>query len=200
MTRRPALALVVTVALAVAGCGSPPAQTSTLLSAPSVAPPVTPTPAPTPRGSVLPVVLDPSLLSILPATVGGARVEAEPQSFTDALADPSFVANVQAAVFAVVVSGTNLSSGVVARLRSGVFSDAFFRDWRDTYNAGACEPAGGVTGNAEVQLGGRTVYIASCSGGLNVYHAYLTDRGVLVSLFSLGDQRFGEQLMTGLRP
>lgn len=204
LTARPGigrtLALVAVLGLAVSGCASVPAPTPTVGPTASVTAPATPTPAPTPRGSVPPVVLDPALLAILPAKVGGVSVESEPDAFTDALDDPAFVDNVQAAVFATVVSGSDLASGVVARLRPGVFSDAFFRDWRDTYDAGACEPAGGVTGNAEAQLGGRTVYLATCSGGLNVYHAYLPQRGVLVSLFSLGDQRFGEQLMTGLRP
>ncbi len=49
-------------------------------------------------------------------------------------------------------------------------------------------------------MGGRTVYVTSCAGGLLVYHAYLPDRGVVISLFSLGDRRFGEQLMSDLRP
>jgi hypothetical protein len=57
-----------------------------------------------------------------------------------------------------------------------------------------------VLGNAEAQLGGRTTYITSCAGGLLVYHAYLEGQGVVVSLFSLGDRRFGEQIMKGLRP
>ena len=42
--------------------------------------------------------------------------------------------------------------------------------------------------------------IASCNGGLRVYHAYLPERGVIVSLFSVGKQLFGEQLMGKLRP
>ena len=75
-----------------------------------------------------------------------------------------------------------------------------FRDWRDTYNEGACGQAGGVAGNAQADLGGRTVYIATCAGGLRVYHAYLPERGVIVSLLSVGERRFGEQLMGGLRP
>lgn len=119
---------------------------------------------------------------------------------TDALSDPDFAANVQAAVFATVVAADDLASGVVARLRPGVYSDGFFRDWRDTYDKGACGQAGGVVGNAEAQLGGRTVFITSCAGGLLVYHAYVAERDVVVSLFSVGARRFGEQLMEGLRP
>jgi hypothetical protein len=145
-------------------------------------------------------VEDPSLLAILPASIGGAPVTSEPSSYADAVADPAFVVNVEAAAFAVVVDGSDLASGIVARLRPGVFSDTFFRDWRDTYDRGACASAGGVNGNAQAPLGGRTVYITSCLGDLRVYHAWLGPRGVLISLFSTGSRRFGEQLMAGLRP
>ena len=102
--------------------------------------------------------------------------------------DPDFARNVEAAVFAIVPGTDDLASGVVAKLRPGAYSDEMFRDWRDSYNEGACDQAGGVGGNAEAELGGRTVYIASCNGGMLVYHAYLPARGVIVSLFSLGYQ------------
>jgi hypothetical protein len=144
--------------------------------------------------------LDPSLLAILPADIGGVAVSDEPDSYAQAAADPDFVRNVAAAAFPILVDGSDLASGVIARLRPGVYSDAFFRDWRDSYNRGACGQAGGVAGNAEAELGGRTVYISSCSGGLVVYHAYLPQRNVVVSLFSIGERRFGQQLMSDLRP
>ena len=88
----------------------------------------------------------------------------------------------------IVASGDDLASGVVAELLPNrCLDDAFFRDWRDTYNEGACDQAGGVAANAETELDGRTVYIATCAGGLRVYHAWLEERGILVSLFSLGE-------------
>ena len=192
--------------LAAAGCAGP---------SPTVTPAASPSPtssvagsslqpaesrAPTPSASAGLPADDPSLLALLPTTVDGAAVAEESESFADAVGDPDFVASVAAAAFPFVVKENDLASGVVARLRPGVFSDAFFRDWRDSYNTGACAQAGGVVGNAEAQLAGRTVYIASCAGGLLVYHAWLDQPGVLVSLFSLGEHRFGEQLMDGLHP
>ena len=200
-------------AVVAAACSGP--------SGPTVSPAAAPTPTPSspgapsvvaspsasgsPSASAPPsssgaVLRDPSLLAILPAAVAGVAVGEEPGSMTDALSDPDFVANVQAAVFATVVAADDLASGVVARLRPGVYSDGFFRDWRDTYDKGACGQAGSVVGNAEAQLGGRTVYITSCAGGLLVYHAYVAERDVVVSVFSIGARRFGEQLMAGLRP
>ncbi len=199
------LIALLAIAMTLAGCGSSPVS-------PAVAATPTPSaPAPTTAssssasaasGESAPpsVALDDSLLAILPPGIGGAIVQPEPDAFAQAAADPDFARNVESAAFAVVVDGEDLASGVVARLRPAVFTEALFRDWRDTYNAGACAQAGGVAGNAQADLGGRTVYIATCAGGLHVYHAYLPERGVIVSLFSLGDRRFGEQLLGDLRP
>jgi hypothetical protein len=146
------------------------------------------------------VVMDPALLQVLPATIGAARVEMEPESFGEAVQDPSFAANVDAAAFAIVTDGEDLASGVVAHLRPDVYSEALFRDWRDSYDEGACGQAGGVAARAQITLGDRPAYVTTCAGGLRVYHAYVPEREVIVSLFSLGERRFGEQLVAGLRP
>ena len=206
-----AAVLVATLALVVAACGPAPVGTTT----PPVASPVTtpsPTPGSTPDRTDAPgssatpespgsgVTEDASLLAVIPADVDGVAVQQETLAFADAASDPSFVANVEAAAFFVAVDASDLASGVVARLRPGVFSDGFFRDWRDSYNEGACAQAGGVAGNAEAELGGRTAYITSCAGGLLAYHAYVDERGVIVSLISVGERRLGEQLVDGIRP
>jgi hypothetical protein len=210
-------ALVLALALAAMACGAPVETTTPV--APTIAPtkaispglPATEPPAtnpaatdpaatlapPSPAGDV---VQDPSLLEILPAAINGIPVVLEEQGFADAAAVPDFAANVEAAAYGLVVDGEDLGSAVVARLDPGIYSEAFYRSWRDTYNEGACGQSGGVVGNAESQLGERTVYIGTCAGGLRTYHAWLEGRGVIVSAFSLGDRRFGELLMAGLRP
>ena len=144
-------------------------------------------------------VLDPTLLVVLPPSVEGVLVNQEPASFAEAIRDPSFVANVDRAVFAVVVDGNDVASGVVAHLRAGSWSDKLFGDWRATYDDGACAQSGGVLAHAETTSAGRIVYVTTCSGGVRVYHAYVASKGVIVSMFSFGDRRFGEQLMPGLR-
>jgi hypothetical protein len=146
------------------------------------------------------VIEDPALLGILPADLGGVAVVLEPMAFAEAAADAAFAANVDAAAFGIAVDGEDLSSAVVAQLVPGTFSQAFFRDWRDSYDEGACSQAGGVAATAETELAGRTVHITTCAGGLRTYHAWVEERGVVVSAFSLGERRFGEQLMAGLRP
>jgi hypothetical protein len=187
------------LALLVAGCGPVAPASVPATPAPPASAPASPTPSSS-GARVTGVVEDLALLDVLPATVDGASVTAEHSSFTDAAADPDFGESIEAAAFALVVDGNDLASGVVARPVAGEFSDAFFRDWRTTYDEGACGQAGGISGTAETELGGRTVYVTTCKGGLRVYHAYVEERGLIVSLFSMGDRRFGEQLVAGLAP
>jgi hypothetical protein len=210
-------AIATALVLATAACGGPsataipsgrlvsPATGASSASGAVIAAPGSPSGAPTastPAVSGAPgpiTVLDPSLLAILPASVGGAIVTEEPASFAEAIRDASFVANVDRAAFAVVVDGTDLASGVVAHLRPNVFSAAFFNDWRATYDEGACAQAGGIVAHAETTTGGRTIYVTTCVGSLRVYHAYVASREVIVSLFSVGTRLFGDQVMAALR-
>jgi hypothetical protein len=203
------LATVLAV-LAIAGCGPTP-PTGVPVSTPGGTPAGPPVDAPTPAtappsgdpptsASANTPVRDDSLLAILPPEIDGVPVVAEEASFDEAASDPAFAQHVTRAAFAVAAGTEDLASGVIAELVPGVVDAGFFRDWRDTYNEGACGQAGGVAGNAEAELGGRTVHIATCGGGLRVYHAWVEERGVLVSLFSLGEARFGERLMAALRP
>lgn len=175
---------------------SPPSAPATAPSGP-VGLPVSPGPSqPVPSGAQ--VTRDPALLAILPASVAGVPVTEEPQSFGEAVADPAFVASVDRAAFAIAVSGGDLTSGVVAHLRPGVYSDAMFSDWRSSYDDGACAQAGGVVAHAEEDQGGRTVYVTTCGGGLRVYHTYLASRGVIVSLLTSGPADLGGQLMAAI--
>lgn len=207
--RAAAFAAGLATALLVAACGPSPTPTPPPVTAPpsprpsltGSAPPETPGAAsPSSEGSVSALVRDDSLLAVLPADIDGNAVAAEEQSFEEAAADPAFADHVARAAFAIVTSPNDLASGVVAELRPGLLDDSFFTDWRETYNEGACAQAGGVATNAETQLGGRTVWITTCGGGLTVYHTRLPDRNLVVSLFSLGEGRYGERLMRDLRP
>ena len=216
-----ATAVLVTVTLVFAGCGDAGASLSPTGSAPATVAatataPASATAAPissAPTSAVpttspgLPsatpgvnVVMDPALLALLPGAIGTATVKIEPDAFAQATVDPSFVSNVDRAAFAIVVEGGDLASGVVAHLRPGAYSDALYRDWRDSYDAGACDQSGGVSAHAQAELGGRLAFITTCTGGLRIYHAYVPERDVIVSVFSLGTRRFGEQLVAGIRP
>ncbi len=219
MTARAALCAILVASALVAGCGassaSPagagavtgsaasPSAPSASPSAPAAAPSGPAVPAPS-SGPTQPVpsdawvTRDPSLLAVLPASVAGVPVTEEPQSFSEAAADPAFVASVDRAAFAIAVSGSDLTSGVVAHLRAGVYSDAMFSDWRSSYDDGACAQSGGVAAHAEQDQGARTVYVTTCGGGLRVYHTYVASRGVIVSLLTSGPADLGGQLMAAI--
>jgi glucose/arabinose dehydrogenase len=203
-----AASLATAAVVLLAACGATPASTPVATIAPS-APPATaepsqPAPATTaPSASTAGTqpVEDAALLDVLPQAVDGVPVAIESIAFQEALADPGFSAAVEAAAFAVVVDGSDLASAVVARPHPGTFSDAWYADWRATYDRGACSQAGGLAATTETELGdARILYVGTCSGGLHTYHTWLPGRGVVISAFGLGDRRFGEQLMAGIRP
>ena len=210
----PRLVLVLATAVILAACGGgprttatiPPDATGVLPSAPvtateapgsSSAGPISPSASPS-VGASVPV--DPSLLAVLPATVRGLTVGPVPDP--TGLTDPTLVANVAriAEAFAIDPASGDFAYASVIALRPGVFSDAFFRSWRDSFDTGACSGAGGVVGHAEAQIGGRTTFIGRCAGGLLTYHVRLNGRDAIVSVSSLGQAHLGEELIAGLRP
>jgi hypothetical protein len=147
---------------------------------------------------------DAALLVVLPPDVGGMPLTPEPDAFAASASDAALVRDAAAGSVALVVdpTGSDYAVAFVYRLHPGIYDEGWFRGWRDSFDQGVCEQAGGVTGNAEAEIGGRTTYIGSCAGGVLTYHAHLeTDAGdVVVSAQSLGDKRLGEQVMEGLRP
>jgi hypothetical protein len=202
VTTLPLLAAI--VALAVAACGpsvGTPAASGTSL--PTLGPPWSgppgPTPSPTSSSAVL---IDPALLEILPAEVDGLPIAENAQGEQAALGDPllAVVASAMAAGFAYDPATNEFVYAVVVRLLPGAMDGAVFRDWRDSYDEGACSQADGVLAHAETEMGGRTVYIGTCTGGLRTYHVWLEDRGVLVSASAAGERRLGELLVENLRP
>ena len=193
------ITIAILLGVSLAACGS---------SGPSGSPPaVTPTPVPTalarptPTASTSDVTVDPSLLALLPADVNGFAITESPEAEISAAqsSDLSPVATAFAAGLAADPTGSNWAFGVVVALRPGVMSDAAFRTWRDSYDKGACSQAGGVVGHAETKLGGRLAYITSCGGGVHTYHVWLPERQRLVSVSAVGEGRFGERLVAGIR-
>jgi len=148
------------------------------------------------------VVVDATLLGVLPAAVGGVAVTESVDGETDALANAQLptIASAVAAGLAVDSPSGNFVYAVVVRLLPGGFDDARFRDWRDSYDEGACSGAGGVVGHAQAEIASRTVFVGTCDAGVRTYHAWMEDKDLLVSASAAGDQRFGERLMMELRP
>lgn len=207
MNRAAALALALTTA--VAACQAGPSQNGSGRpgsNAPNETSPIDPAmtvgqrPSPTPDDAT-PAVIDATLLEYLPETVGGVPVAEELNEAASAVADPA-VSRIATAVdvgFAVDQTTGNLVTAHVVRLREGAFDDATYRQWRDSYDDGACAAAGGIVGRAEATIDGRTVYVTSCVAGLRTYHVWIEDEHLLVSASSVGTGRFGELLMNDLR-
>jgi len=147
------------------------------------------------------VRIDPSLLAILPSDVGGLVVTEDPQTEALDASDPSHASDLDGIARAVVADPSTSDLGVasVVRLRQGVFSEAYYRSWRETFDQGVCSRAGGVAGSAETVIAGRQAFVGHCSEGVLTYHVYLADRNIIVSVMSLGEARLGEKLVAGIR-
>lgn len=159
-----------------------------------------PPPSPTPPDDTSPIILDSALLAFLPVSVGGIEIKEDAEEASNALLDPA-LPRIAVGVDGAVAfdGGGNLVYAWVVKLRPGVFTDSDFRQWRDAYDDGACAGAGGVVGRAEATIGGRQAYVTSCVAGLHTYHTWVKDQDLLVSASSIGDARFGEKLLEGLR-
>jgi len=143
-----------------------------------------------------------ALLAILPPSVDGLEVVENPDGEAAALGDPllATIGSAIAAGFAIDPASGDFVYAVVVRLLPGAMDEAGFRDFRATFDDGACSQADGVARTAETRIGDRTVYIGTCVGGLRTYHVWLEDRGVLVSASAVGERRLGELLVVNLRP
>jgi hypothetical protein len=149
------------------------------------------------------VAWDPALLEILPASVAGLPLNPEPDAFATSASDPNLVRDASSGVVAIVADGATSDYAVtfVYELRPGVYDDAWARAWRDSFDSVVCDQAGGVTGHAQAVIGGHPTDIGSCAGGILTYQVHLTSDGTdrIVAIQSNGDQRFGEQVVAGLR-
>lgn len=186
-------------------------------------------PSPAPSGSAAPssppsgagsggpyVAIDRELLQALPVSVAGIPLVEDPQTESHDAADPTHAVDLAALAVALAVNthSNDLAIATVVRPRPGIFSDAYYRSWRDTFDAGACSQAGGlagsvtggvagVAGTSETTIGGHDTFIARCAGGLLIYHVHLgggiggDDR--IVSITSIGAANFGRLIVEGLR-
>ena len=150
-----------------------------------------------------PLVIDAGLLGILPASVAGVVLQPSPDTAANMTGDPSLAASASAIAVGVVIGpggshGDDLAVSTVVRLRPGVFDDAFYAQWRDAYDAAACQPAGGVSSHIQQLIGPHTVDVTVCAQGARTYHTHLAG-DVLVSITATGERKFGDLVMAGLR-
>lgn len=204
MRRWSSVAAVAFAAVVLAGCGqsTPPSGVPASVAATPVGSTVAPSPPSPGTGST---VVDATLLELLPADVAGVELTSDEATAVGVVADPTLGGSVAglavAAAFGPLPTDTMLDYVVVtlAKLRPDIFDDAFFRDWRDTFDEAVCLQAGGVDGHAEAEIGGHQTFIGTCAGGVRTYHVYLEDSNVVVSMQGSGEGRYGELVVEGLK-
>ena len=208
--RRPGPTISVGVGVAalaivgLAGC-APTAPASPTFAIPTPTPsPVASapsTPSPSPASVTASGRVDPTLLDVLPREIDGQPLRPDDES---AAAIENLPADVEALAIGLYIRpGSSTADDFaivnVARLRPDVFAEGWFRSWRDTYDRGACEVAGGVApGSTEAEIGGHATHIESCQGGVHLYHVHLADPDRVISITAAGEGRFGERVVAGL--
>jgi hypothetical protein len=211
--------LLVAGAVSVSACGSsaptspPPLPSASAQSAgpgsapPSTTPPAASNPAGSPAsgGSASAIVADPTLLEGLPAAAAGLQLVYDAETTASVMGDPNLAHDAAAiatglATPAGQASPTEFVIVNAVRLRDPSLNEDWFRAWRDSYDTAACAQAGGVTGHAESEIQGRTVFIGSCANGAFTYHTRIGNGGIVLSLTSIGPSRLGEKLLDHLAP
>ncbi len=123
-------------------------------------------------------VVDPSLLDRLPACIEAIALTPDAETAADIAATIDAEAGLEAIAVAIYPSLEDYAVVTVARLRPGVFDEDWFRDWRETFDEGVCEQAGGVDpGHSEVEIAGRQVFRSTCVGGVVLHHVWLAGGG-----------------------
>ncbi len=207
------VALGVVTAAALAGCGGSgttptgvivvPSGSAGASGAASASPSAVPSDLPSPSLRVGPygLVIDPSLLRVLPATVAGLPVTESGDLEAAALGDLDIPTNVSAYAAAVVGSlgDPDWATVSILALRPSA-GQSFVAAWEQQYDEAACSRASGIAGRGETTIGGWLTQTATCAGGVLAYHVQIVDRGILVSISSVGPRKLGEQVVAALGP
>jgi hypothetical protein len=218
------VAIVVLGSLAVAACGSvtspsprvlPDPIASSTAASPRASADTASASASTSRspgaspGDGSAVRVDPSLLSFLPIGGNGLIQAVDPDTTAQIAQDPALRASASALIIATYLPAPTSASAPpaedfavvsVIRLRDPNADEAWFRDWRDSYDAAVCANAGGVSRNSQTNMGTHTVYVASCAGGSFTYHTRIADGAIVISINSIGPANLGRTVMERLSP
>ena len=203
--------LIVLLAACSPSASPAPSLAPSLAPAPSAATPASPvvvastspgtSPGASPGASPA-VPIDPSLLAILPSTVGGQPLTEVPEVEANLVSDPNLVAT--AAGLAVAL-GIDVGSGefayiAVIQLKPLVFGNAYYSSWRQSYDEGACSQSNGLKSTGTTTIAGRQVFTGTCNGGAETYHVHLAGPDRLVSITSVGTSHFGAIVLAALKP
>ncbi len=150
--------------------------------------------------------MDDTLLEVLPADLDGIVRRSDPETAVEIAASSDLASSVSGLAVAIYVGPLatdttgDYAVATVARLRDGVFDEAWFRAWRDAFDAGVCEQAGGVEpGRSEIEIAGRTVHRSTCVGGVVIHHVHLEDQDLVVSVQSAGPADLGGRVVGAVK-
>ncbi|HEX8939487.1 MAG TPA: hypothetical protein VF763_04930 [Candidatus Limnocylindrales bacterium] len=203
---RPALLALVAVLLAACGGASPsgsasPSGGSATGASPAPTGASSATASPSVRIGAYGLAIDPALVHLLPATVGGAPVTESPELEAAAMGDADLATHVSSYAAATVGSLGDPDWAQVQFL--SLKPDAgksFYPAWRDQVESAGCSQASGVASREQRTIGGWPVDVTTCVGGAMLYQLQLQDQGVLVSVTALGPKKLGEQAVAALGP
>ena len=200
--RRVGLGLILALGLAACADAGPAASSDAGPTASRQVAPI-PTPSPTAAATAGPLAIDASLLAILPKSVAGFALQPAAQTAAGMISNADLQRSASALAVGYVIAAGNsrsddLAVATVIRLRPGVYSDTFYSDWRTSYNAAACDQAGGVSSHIQQYNGQHQVEVTVCGQGARTLHTHLAG-DILVSITAVGDRKFGDLVMNGLR-
>lgn len=200
-TRRPgrsaAAAMLAAILVFVAACGS--AAPSTIPTT-YTAVPIGPTAWPSGTVGQYGLRIDPSLLSLLPASVAALPLQEDAASEAGALGDKDLPNNFDgyaAAAIGIAGNDPDWLNLVIARRKASAQTPDFYVAWVEDFATGACSQANGVANSAQQTINGWTVDVSTCNGGPVVYTLSL-DESVLVSMWGMGPRDLGRKLIENL--
>jgi hypothetical protein len=151
------------------------------------------------------VAADPTLLDLVPAAAAGATLTYDPATTASVAADPSLARDISylatglARPANAAPDDPNIAIVNAVRVRDpGSANDAWFRDWRDTYDKAACAQAGGVARNAQFDVDGLVVFVGACANGAFTYHVRIGDGAIVLSITSIGPFDLGRRIVQQL--
>ena len=149
---------------------------------------------------------DPSLLDLVPASEAAATLTYDPETTASVAADKTLAKSISYLAIGLArptgAAATDADFAIVnvARPRDeNAVNDAWFRDWRDSYDKPACAQAGGVARHSQTEVAGLTVFIAACANGAFTYHALIADGGIVLSITSVGPANLGRTIVEKLK-
>ena len=193
-----------TILLGTVACGGPDPSVDPSSAPPSTAPSGSPSSDVSPSASG--ITVDAALLEVLPAAIDGVARQDDAETAAEIATSPDLASSVRDLAVAIYVGPLatdtpgDYAVATVTRLRDGIFDDAWYRDWRDSFDAGVCEQAGGVeSGRSEVEIAGRTVHRSTCAGGVVIHHVHLDDENIVVSVQGAGPADLGRRVVESVK-